>query len=157
MGRIAAGNTLGQKIDRFRDDAIPRVTFTDPEIAQVGLTEEEATRRFPGEARVAYLPMAEVDRAVAAGRTEGFVKIVAGKRRLLGHMGGGRVLGATVVAERAGELIHEAALAMRTGMFTGCLAQTVHAYPTWSMAIQQCAAQFVMEYGGRRAREAASR
>jgi len=47
------------------------------------------------------------------------------------------VLGATIVAARAGEMIHEPALAMRTGMFTGRLAQTVHAYPTWSLAIQR--------------------
>lgn len=69
-------------------------------------------------ARVAFLPMSEVDRAVA---------------------------------DRAGEMIHEPALAMRTGMFTGRLAQTVHAYPTWSLAVQQAAAQFFGEHGGRRA------
>jgi len=57
-------------------------------------------------------------------------------------LGGGRVLGATIVAERAGELIHEPALAMATGMFTGRLAATSHAYPTWSMAVQLAAAQF---------------
>lgn len=62
------------------------------------------------------------------------------------------MLGATVVAERAGELIHEPTLAMRTGMFTGRLAQAVHAYPSWSLAIQQTAAQFVGGYGGRTAR-----
>lgn len=53
---------------------------------------------------------------------------------MLGNAGGGRILGATVVAERGGELVHEAALAMQTRMFTGRLAQAVHAYPTWSMA-----------------------
>jgi hypothetical protein len=58
------------------------------------------------------------------------------------------------VAPRAGELIHEAVLAMRTGMFTGRLAQAVHAYPTWSMAMQKAAAQFFMEIEGRRARPA---
>jgi hypothetical protein len=57
---------------------------------------------------------------------------------------GGRILGATIVAERAGELIHEPALAMATGMFTGRLAATSHAYPTWSMAVQLAAAQFFM-------------
>jgi hypothetical protein len=64
------------------------------------------------------------------------------------------VLGATIVAARAGEMIHEPALAMRTGMFTGRLAQTVHAYPTWSLAIQQTAAQFFGTYGGRTAHPA---
>ncbi len=48
-------------------------------------------------------------------------------------------------------MIHEAALAMRTGMFSGRLAETVHAYPTWSVAVRQAAAQFFMETGGRRA------
>jgi hypothetical protein len=51
-------------------------------------------------------------------------------------------------------LVHEAALAMRTGMFAGRLAQAVHAYPTWSMAVRQAAAQFFMEIDGRRARPA---
>ncbi len=52
------------------------------------------------------------------------------------------------MAARAGEMIHEPALAMRTGMFTGRLAQASHAYPTWSLAIQQAAAQFFGRYGG---------
>jgi hypothetical protein len=51
-------------------------------------------------------------------------------------------------------MIHEPALAMRTGMFTGRLAQAVHAYPTWSLAIQQAAGQFFGEFGGRTARPA---
>jgi pyruvate/2-oxoglutarate dehydrogenase complex dihydrolipoamide dehydrogenase (E3) component len=72
-------------------------------------------------------------------------------RRLLRNTGGGRVLGATIVAGRAGEMIHEPALAIRTGMFTGRLAQTVHAYPTWSVAVRQAAAQFFMDTGGRQA------
>jgi len=67
---------------------------------------------------------------------------------------GVRVPGATVVAARAGEMIHEPALAIRTGMFTGRLAQTVHAYPTWSLAIQQAAAQLFGQFGGRTARNA---
>src|SRR5260370_35142211 len=74
--------------------------------------------------------MSEADRAVTAGRTEGFVTIIAGRRRILGNAGGGRVFGATIVAARAGEMIHGPALAMRTGMVTGRLAQRAHAHPT---------------------------
>lgn len=152
MGRIAAANALGRSSRRrFRADAVPRVAFTDPEVAQVGSTEAEAAAQG---GRVAYLPMSEVDRAIAAQETLGFVKLIAGPRLLLRDAGGGRVLGATIVAGRAGEMIHEPALAMRTGMFTGRLAQTVHAYPTWSVALRQAAAQFFMETGGRRARAA---
>jgi pyruvate/2-oxoglutarate dehydrogenase complex dihydrolipoamide dehydrogenase (E3) component len=156
MGRLAARNALRRPWSppgSFATAAIPRVVFTDPEVAQVGLTETQAAASHAG-ARVAWLPMGEVDRAVTAGRTEGFVKIIAGRRRVLGTAGGGRVLGATIVAARAGEMIHEPALAIRTAMFTGRLAQASHAYPTWSLAIQQATAQFFGEFGGRTARTA---
>ncbi|MGH3907066.1 MAG: dihydrolipoyl dehydrogenase family protein [Pseudonocardiaceae bacterium] len=150
MGRVAVVNGARRRRQlAFDPAAIPRVVFTDPEIAIVGTDEHAAA--VDG-ARVAYLPMAEVDRAITAGRETGFVKLVAGPRRLIGHTGGGRVLGATIVAQRAGEMIHEPVLAMQTGMFAGRLAQAVHAYPTWSIAVQQAAAQFVGTYGGRTAR-----
>jgi len=152
MGRIAAANALARRPRQtFDPAAMPWATFTSPEVGRVGLTEAEAAERG---GRVAYLPMTEVDRAVAAGQTRGFVKLIAGPRRPLGNFGGGHLLGATVVASRGGELIHEPALAMRTGMFTGRLVQTVHAYPSWSMAIRQAATQFFTEIGGRTARPA---
>jgi len=154
MGRVAVANALSRRPRRrFDPSPIPWVTFTSPEVARVGMTEADAAARG---GRVAYLPMTDVDRAVTAGETRGFVKLIAGPRRLLRNTGGGEVLGATVVATRGGELIHEAVLAMQTRMFTGRLAQAVHAYPTWSMALQQAAAQFFMEIDGRRARPAES-
>lgn len=154
MGRIAAANALSRLPDRkFRPEWVPWVTFTGPEVARVGVTEAEAAARG---ARVAYVPMSEVDRAITAGATDGFVKLVAGPRTVLRNAGGGRLLGATVVAARGGELIGEAALALRTGMFVGRLAQTIHPYPTWSTALRQAAAQFFMDVGGRRARPAQS-
>ena len=149
MGRLAAANALGRgPRGRFRDRWIPQATFTDPEVARVGAVEGEA----PARARVAYLPLSEVDRAVVDGRIDGFVKIVAAPRPVLGRFGGGRVVGATIVAPRAGEMIAEVALAMRTGAFAGRLAQTAHAYPTWSHGVQKAAAQFFGEIEGRRAR-----
>lgn len=157
MGRVAVGNVLSRwhrPPRRYRPYATPWVTFTDPEVGRVGLTEAQAAARVPG-ARVAYLPLSESDRALAAGRTDGFVKLIAGSRRLLGNLGGGRILGATIVAERGGEMIHEPALVMATRMFAGRLAATTHAYPTWSYAVQLAAAQFITEVGGRRARPAA--
>ena len=152
MGRVAAANALSRSPRRRRFDAsvIPRVTFTSPEVAHVGVTEAGC----PPGARVAFLPMSEVDRAVISGDTRGFVKLIAGPRPWLRRAGGGRIIGATIVAERAGDMMAEPALAMRTGMFAGRLAQTVHAYPTWSIAVQQAAAQLFFEIGGRRARPA---
>lgn len=150
MGRVAV--TAGLRRTRrpaFEPGPIPAVVFTDPEVAVVGAAEDHLAG---SPARVAHLPMAEVDRAITAADTRGFVKLLAGPRRVFGNAGGGRVLGATIVAERVGEMIHEPALAMRTGMFTGRLAQAAHAYPTWSLAVQQAAAQFVAGHGGRTAR-----
>ncbi len=152
MGQLAVRNAfrhLGRR--RFDPSAVPWVTFCDPEVARVGLTEHQGAAHH---GRVAVLPMSAVDRAVTAGRTEGFVKLIAGPRPLLRSAGGGQLLGATIVAPRAGEMIHEVVLAMRTGMFTGRLAQAVHAYPTWSTAVRQAAAQFFVEVDGRRARPA---
>ena len=149
MGRIAAGNALGKGLrGHFRGGLVPRVVFTDPEVASVGLTPGYA----PPGSRVAYLPLAEVDRAITDGRTDGFIAIVAGPRRVLRDAGGGRILGATIAAPRAGEMIAEIVLAMRTGAFTGRLAQASHAYPTWSSGVQKAAAQFFGEIEGRRAR-----
>lgn len=128
MGRIAAVNALYRLARlRFHAASVPMVTFTDPEVARVGMTEAQAAGRG---GRVAHLPLSAVDRAVTAGRTEGFIRLVTAPRGALGHAGGGRLVGATVVAPHAGEMIHELALAVRTGMFTGRLAQTVHAHPT---------------------------
>ncbi len=156
MAMVAVANATGGvrarvRPQRFVAAQVPWATFTDPEVGRVGLTEAEAA---PLGAKVAELPFTELDRAVTAGRTEGFVKLVAGPRRGLGWAGGGRLLGATVVGPTGGDVVHEAALALRTSMFTGRLAQTVHAYPSWSMALQMAAAQFFFEAGGRRARPA---
>ena len=153
MGRVAAGNvTTGRFRHRsFHADVIPWATFTDPEVGRVGLTEAQAAEHG---GRVAYLPMTEMDRAIVEGRTEGFVKLIAGPRAVLRNVGGGRLLGATIVAPRAGEMIHEPAMALRSKMFTGRLAMSSHAYPTWSIAVQKAAAQFFVEIEGRQARPA---
>ncbi|RMH87097.1 MAG: NAD(P)/FAD-dependent oxidoreductase, partial [Actinomyces sp.] len=155
MGRLAVGNALRKGVrGRFRAEAVPVTIFTDPEVARVGLTEAEAATRG---GRVAELPLAEMDRAITDGRTEGFIRLVAGPRRLTRNLFGGRVLGATIVAPRAGEMIAEVVLALRAGTFTGRLAQAVHAYPTWSYGIQKAAGQFFGEVEGRRARRAGGR
>jgi len=152
MGRLATGNALkkGPK-GPFRTSWIPWATFTDPEVARIGMTEAEAADHG---GLVAELPITELDRAVTDGYHDGFIKIIAGPRKVLRRTGGGQILGATIVAPRAGEMIHEVAVAMRTKMFTGRLAQTVHAYPTWSYGIQKAAGQFFGVVEGRTARPA---
>lgn len=157
MAFVAVANALSRvpiRTARFDPRPIPWVTFTAPEVARVGMTEHEAADHG---GRVAYLPLSEVDRGRITGDADGFVKLIAGPRRLLRDAGGGRLLGATIVAPSGGELIGQAALAMRTNMFTGRLAQTTQAYPTWSLAIQETAAQLFMTRNGRTARDARSR
>lgn len=138
-GSVAGRNAAGKRA-KLAERVVPRVTFVDPEVARVGLTEDEARARH-GAVRTAGFPMARVDRARIDGRADGFVKLVTARRPLLGWLGGGVLVGAQIVGPRAGELIHECALALQTRMFAGRLAQTIHAYPTMSIALQQAAGQ----------------
>ena len=152
MGRLAAGNALGKgQRGRYRTHWIPWVTFTSPEVARIGMTEAVAAAHG---GRVAELPLSEIDRAITDGSEDGFIKLIAGPKRITRGLFGGQLIGATIVAPRAGEMIHEIALAMRVGMFTGRLAQTVHAYPSWSYGIQKAAGQFFGDVEGRTARDA---
>jgi pyruvate/2-oxoglutarate dehydrogenase complex dihydrolipoamide dehydrogenase (E3) component len=102
---------------------IPRVTYTEPELAQVGLTETEAQKKY-GRVSVLRWPYSENDRAQAERRTEGFVKVIAGK--------GGRILGAGIVGANAGELIGLWALAISKGLKLRNVAGFVPPYPTMS-------------------------
>ena len=114
----AAVNALAAPFWRFKANyaVVPWATYTDPEIARVGVTEAEA----PG-ADVTTFPIAEVDRAIADGRTQGFVKVVSD---------GDRVLGATIAAPNAGELIAEFVTAMTHGIGLKRIMGTIHIYPT---------------------------
>jgi len=138
-GSVAGRNAAGKRA-RLGERVVPWVTFVDPETAHVGLTEREAQQEHRRVKAVTF-SMAGVDRARIAGHPDGFVKLVAVPRPVLGWLGGGVLVGAQVVGPRAGELIHECALAIHTRMFAGRLAQMIHAYPTMSMALQQAASQ----------------
>ncbi len=100
--------------------AIPWTTFTDPELARVGLTEAEA-REGGVRHEVLRFPFHQVDRALAEGEPRGLAKFVVGR---------GRVLGASILGPRAGELIHEAVLAMQARLPFSRISQAVHVYPT---------------------------
>lgn len=104
--------------------AVPWVTFTDPEVARVGLTADEARETYGDGARLHTLENDRVDRAVADGRTEGFTTLVLGPR--------GKIVGATVVSPRAGETIAHLAAGVRLGWTPSDYARTVHPYPTYA-------------------------
>lgn len=113
-------------------DVVPWVTFTDPEIAHVGKREAEARQQFGDSVQVISRNLDEVDRAICEDATNGLIKII--------HKKDGTILGATIVAARAGEAITELAVAMQNNLKLSDLAATIHAYPTYSTPIQQMAA-----------------
>jgi pyruvate/2-oxoglutarate dehydrogenase complex dihydrolipoamide dehydrogenase (E3) component len=115
----------------FRD-VVPWTTFTDPEVAHVGLTELEACEKLGDDVRVTFRGLDRVDRAVADNAQDGFLKVVHTKK--------GKVLGATVVAERAGEMITEYVFAVEKGLKLMDLTSFIHVYPSYSFASMHLAA-----------------
>lgn len=116
---------------------VPRVTFTDPQVAAVGLTEAEA-RAAGLTPQVTSLPVAHLPRAAVSYRGLGTIKLVA-------DAGTGRLLGAHVVAPNAGDFIGEAVLAVRFGLTTRDLASTLHPYLTWGEGIKLAAQSFTTD------------
>jgi len=133
----AARNALFPGHDSGFTEVLPRVTFTDPELAQVGLTEEQARSKFGDAIKIRIWEMKQTDRTICEGDEEGFIKVIERENGIL--------LGATVVAARAGELIMEFTLALKHGWKATDLASIIHPYPTYSTAIQQLTADMAVE------------
>lgn len=113
--------------------ALPRVTYLEPELAQVGLTEEEAREAGHRDLAILRWPLAENDRAIAEGATRGLVKVVATRK--------GRILGAGILAPHAGEMIGMWGLAIATGTKLSTVAGMIAPYPTLSEAGKRAAGQ----------------
>jgi len=129
--RIALSNALFLGRKRLSKLTIPWCTYTDPEIAHVGLYVREAwDKAIP--VRTFTILMHDVDRAVTDGEAEGFVKIHV-------RQGTDRILGATVVARHAGEMINGLSLAISSGIGLRALARVIHTYPTQAEAIKMAA------------------
>ena len=128
--RLVIRNALFYGRDKFSDLLIPWATYTDPEVAHVGLYEKDLEERGIEYATIDRA-FDDVDRAIVDGATEGFVKIHVKK-------GKDRILGATIVGPHAGDMISEITVAMQAGMGLGKLASVIHPYPTAAEAIRQC-------------------
>ncbi len=130
---IVIKNALFRWPAKAETRAVPWVTYTDPELAHVGLTEKAAGETDRG-ARAVVFALAEIDRARAERETEGFAKIVVGRR--------GRILGATIVGRSAGELILPWVLAIGQGLRIGAMAEVIAPYPTLSEVSKRAAGAF---------------
>jgi len=114
--------------------AVPWVTYTDPELAHVGLNEAAARDRFRDDVRVLTWSFDENDRAQAENKTDGLVKIIIGRK--------GRILGATIVGAHAGELILTWVLAIQQGLKIGAIANLIAPYPTLSEVSKRAAGSY---------------
>jgi pyruvate/2-oxoglutarate dehydrogenase complex dihydrolipoamide dehydrogenase (E3) component len=110
---------------------IPWCTYTDPEVAHVGMYEQEAKDRRI-DVHTLTVQLAGVDRALLDGETEGFARVHFKK-------GSDRILGATIVARHAGEMINELSLAMTAGLGLSAIGKTIHPYPTQAEVIKKLA------------------
>jgi pyruvate/2-oxoglutarate dehydrogenase complex dihydrolipoamide dehydrogenase (E3) component len=129
MARIVIQNALFFGRKRVSSLVIPWCTYTDPEVARVGLTDADAKQR--GILVDTFtVPLDEVDRAILDGETEGFARIHV-------HKGTDRIAGATVVGSHAGEMGGEITLAMTQRIGLGAFAATIHSYPTQAEAIKK--------------------
>jgi pyruvate/2-oxoglutarate dehydrogenase complex dihydrolipoamide dehydrogenase (E3) component len=133
--RIVIKNTLfspfGLGRSKLSSLVMPWVTYTDPEVAHVGLYEHEARQRGI-EISTIQIPLKDVDRAIADGEEQGFVKILHQK-------GSDKIIGATIVARHAGEMISEITTAMIGNVGLGKLASVIHPYPTQAEGIKKAA------------------
>jgi pyruvate/2-oxoglutarate dehydrogenase complex dihydrolipoamide dehydrogenase (E3) component len=129
--RIVIRNALFKGRQKVSDLVVPWVTYTDPEIAHVGMYEHEAQAQ--GIAVDTFVQeLSEVDRAITDGEDTGFVKVHVKK-------GSDKIVGATIVARNAGEMINEFTLAMVAGVGMSTLANVIHPYPTQSEAVRKVA------------------
>jgi pyruvate/2-oxoglutarate dehydrogenase complex dihydrolipoamide dehydrogenase (E3) component len=129
----AAVNALFGQLKKFRVDyrVIPWCTFTDPEVARVGLSEDEA-REKKIDFEVTRFELAELDRAIAEGEDHGWIKVLT-------PPGKDKILGATIVGAHAGDLLAEFVLAMKHGIGLNKILGTIHAYPTLAEANKMAA------------------
>lgn len=138
QGSIAGRNTMFPLVNSSGfTDIYPWATFTDPEVAQVGLTEKEAREKHGDAVKVYTLPLTEGDRSIAEDDLDGFVKIV--------YKGNGDLLGTTIVASRAGEMIQLYTNAMTAGTGVRGVSATIHAYPSYADVAKKAASKVYLK------------
>jgi dihydrolipoamide dehydrogenase len=128
---IAAVETMAGKPSEVNYDAVPAIVYTHPEVASVGLTEEQVKERGIPYCTGSY-PFTGAGRARCMGDTDGFVKI-------LSHSRTDRVLGIHIIGARAADMIAEGVLAMEFGASSEDIARTIHGHPTFSEALMEAA------------------
>ncbi len=131
------GMPFGKGFSTAKTDRMPAAIYTEPELANIGLSEAQAREKFGDAVKVAEFHFDENDRAIAERSTYGGVKIIVGKK--------GQILGGSIVGEHAGEMIHMLAVGMKGKMKASALAQIISPYPTRSEAVKRACSSLFTE------------
>lgn len=134
MAKVAVSNMLLKLPFKIDKENVPWVTYTDPEIAHVGLTESELQKKNI-KYEIYRFPYSKIDRAVTESENHGFIKVLAANRS-------GKIYGADIVGHDAGEMISEFSLAKRNGVTLRKMADTIHPYPTYGLGNRRAADQW---------------
>lgn len=133
QGKVALTNMIFKFPVKVDTKVFPKVTFTNPQIASIGITEEDATNQEIEFIKL-YKKYSEIDRAITDNNSNGFFKILTDKK--------GFIIGATLVGEGSGELIGEIALAMKNKIKASSFSDTIHPYPTYGYGLRNTMDQF---------------
>ena len=136
MAKVVVNNALFDDAWKISSLVVPAVMYTHPEVATVGIASEDMAEKAGVDVDVYRAGLEHNDRAITEGDRRGFVKIVTEK-------GGGKILGATIVAGRAGEIINEVSLAMKHDIGLDGIGRNIHSYPTTGEAVMGCGLQFI--------------
>lgn len=139
QARTIAHNLQGQH-KKWSDRVVPWTTFTEPELARVGLTEAEARAKYGSRVNVLQWPYNKIDRALCEGEPEGLIKLITAPGWLRGKLGG-EIVGVHILGARAGELLHEFLPIMRARLPAGLVAWPIHVYPTLSIGVRASVGQ----------------
>lgn len=138
QARVATRNALFRGKQKLGDVPVPWVTFTDPELAHVGLTEDAAREKVSG-VEIFNFPYERLDRAVCEGEARGLAKVVCDRS--------GRILGASILGPHAGEAINELSLAMTAGLTLSKITAAIHAYPTMGRVVRRLGDERFLAHG----------
>ena len=134
MAKVAATNAILKLPSKIDTAHVPWVTYTEPELAHVGATEEQLKKEGEGY-QVYRFPFSKIDRAITESETTGLIKVYAKKWT-------GKILGASILGAGAGDLICEFAVAMKGGVTLREIADTIHPYPTLGLGVRRAADQW---------------
>ncbi len=137
MAKVAATNALIKIPMKIDVNHVPWVTYTEPELGQVGATEKQLKEKGVS-FEVYRFPFSKIDRAITDGQTTGLIKVFAKKWN-------GKILGASILGAHAGEMISQYALAMKNGVTLRNFADTIHPYPSYGLGARRAADQWYIK------------